>query len=102
MHPDTEDSGERQVYHYDGDGKISLRLWMLEDVVFEGYIYRYNERGLLVAEEFFKSNVIPEQGEGVALEYNYDERDRMIEKRRFDPYWGFVMTDILTYRYWDN
>lgn len=102
VYPNTEDSGDRNIYHYDEEGKIKLRLWMLDDVIFEGYIYRYNERGLLIAEEFFKSNVIPEQGEGVAVEYDYDELDRIIEKREFDPYWSFVMTNILTYHYWDN
>lgn len=39
-------------------------------MLFLKVICRYNKRVILIAEEFFKSNAIPEQGEGIALEYD--------------------------------
>ncbi|MBR9778125.1 MAG: hypothetical protein GYB55_25085, partial [Cytophagales bacterium] len=104
----TEDGyGEKYIYEYEGD-RIRAMLWTSgknenDDTmpIVLGHLYRYNEKGLLVAKEYFKTRKIPETGEGNMFEYEYDKHDRLIEEREYVPTQGFAPLLRKTYEYYE-
>lgn len=95
--------GEREVYTYFDDGRIAtMRQQFSNSDLSIGHLYRYDENDRLVAKEYFLSrgDTIPESGEGNIEEFDYDEWDRLSEKRVYDPNFGFVMRGRITYEYY--
>lgn len=104
----TEDRyGEKYMFEYEGD-RIRAMLWTSgknenDDTkpIVLGHLYRYNEKGLLVAKEYFKTRKIPETGEGNMFEYEYDKHGRLIEEREYVPTQGFAPLLRKTYEYYE-
>lgn len=65
------------------------------------HLYRYNEEGLLVAKEYFKSHETPEEGEGNMFEYDYDGQGRLVEEREYVPFHAFALLLRKTYEYYE-
>lgn len=94
--------GEREVYTYLENGRIaSMRQYSAGDIAI-GHLYRYDEKNRLVAKEYFVSrrDTIPEEGEGNIEEFDYDDQDRLVEKRVYAPTWGFELQARVVFEYY--
>jgi hypothetical protein len=47
-----------------------------------------------------RADSIPESGEGNIEEFDYDEQNRLVESRYYDPNFGFVLRGRITYEYY--
>lgn len=94
---------EREVYTYLDNGRIaSIRLQFNNSDLSIGQLLRYDARYRLVAKKYFitRGDIIPETGEGNIEEFDYDDQDLLVEKRVYDPRFGFGLQGRITYKYY--
>jgi hypothetical protein len=95
--------GEKEVYTYFDDGRVATMRWQYTDSDLSiGQLYRYDERNRVVAKEHFmaRGGNIPESREGNVEEFDYDDQGRLVEKRLYDPNFGFSPRGRITYEYY--
>ncbi|WP_209331251.1 hypothetical protein [Lunatimonas salinarum] len=96
-------NGEREVYTYLDNGRIAtIRIQYNNSDLSIGHLYRYDDKNRLIAKEYFviRGDSIPESGEGNIEEFDYDEQNRLVESRYYDPNFGFVLQGRITYEYY--
>ena len=94
---------EREVFTYFDDGRIAtIRLQYNNSDLSIGQLFRYDTKDLLVAKEYFitRGDSIPESGEGNIEEFDYDDKNYLIEKRFYDPNFGFGLQGRITFEYY--
>ncbi|WP_035807178.1 hypothetical protein [Lunatimonas lonarensis] len=95
--------GEWEVYTYMADGKTAtMRQQFANSDLSIGHLYRYDDNQRLIAKEYFviRGDSIPESGEGNIEEFDYDDQNRLVESRYYDPNFGFVLQGRITYEYY--
>lgn len=99
----NENGAALEVFEYDEFGRIS-REWKSatgqEEFKIDYLVYRYNQ-GLLVAKESGIRGTISEDRQD-AHQFYYDDLERVISQKEFDPYFGFQQKSNAEFFYYSS